>query len=296
MKTPAPRIAQALRRNPLAVERLLARWIDQGRADAIAGTADALPKAARAAFLRLATFVACVAPLSSDEEGEGVGWLLAFPTVGTPDREALAQAIGEAADPRLWSLTLAARPWDAAALRQAGPPAWRAALEALLDDQEIPAPVPPARRQIWLLAVAGPAGEHTPFPGADVWGQGGLAQRRLAPLLERFSQAAGVPVLAPSLLPDVLDWTAGADALDALADAALAGPEDGQIHVCERPVPEAVVTDAHGRPLRRIDLAPALAAGLAPPVVLGRLLSLDAGPTPVLHRSADTLPRPGWLH
>jgi len=292
----ALRIARALRDRPPVVERLMERWIRQGRTDAFAQIAAALPKTRREAFLRLASYVACVTPLQSDEEGAGVGWILALPTEGAPDREALAAALGEAADPRLWSITLASRPWDAAALRQAGPPAWRAALEALIEDREIPTPVVPRRRQIWLLAFAGPAGKDIPFPGADVWGLGGVDRKRLASLLERLSAAAGVPVLPPSLLPDVIDWTARQDALDALAEAALAGPEEGQIHVCDGPLPEAVLTDPMGRPIRRIDFAPAIAAGVPPKIAIGRILCLDAGPTPVLHQTPDTLPRPGWLH
>jgi hypothetical protein len=296
MKTLAPRIARALRHRPLAVERLMERWLRHGRADAFRAVEAALPKTQRGAFRTLSTLVSCTLSLSDETEAPGVGWLLAFPTDGRPDADALADAIGKAADPRLWSLTLGARPWDAAALRAAGHPAWRAALEALLDDRTIPTPVAPTRRQIWLLAAAGPVGDGLPFPGADIWGPGGLANARLEALLETLSAAAGVRVRPPTLVPAVLDWAIGADALDALCESATAGAPDDQLHLCPDNPPEATLTDAQGRPLRRLDLASVLAAGVSPDAALARLMSLEDGPTLVLHRSPDTLPRPGWLH
>jgi hypothetical protein len=296
MKTLAPRIARALRRRPRAVERLMERWLRHGRADAFRTVEAALPKSRRNTFRRLAAVISCTLPLSDGNEAPGVGWLLAFPTEGRPDAAALAEAIGQAADPRLWRLTLGARPWDAAALRAAGHPAWRAALEALLDDREMPTPVAPKRRQVWLLAAAGPVGDGLPFPGVDIWGPGGLADARLDSLIATLSDAAGVRVRPPTLVPDVLDWAIGADALDALCESVQADAPDGLLHLHRGEPPEAILTDALGRPLRRLDLSPVLAAGVPPDVVVARLLSMEDGPTPVLHRLPDTLPRPGWLH
>jgi hypothetical protein len=296
MKTLAPRIARALRQRPLAVERLMVRWLRHGRADAFRTVEAALPKTQRSAFRTLSTLVSCTLSLNDETETPGVGWLLAFPTDGSPDVNALANTIGATADPRLWSLALSTRPWDAAALRAAGHPAWRAALEALLEDRTIPTPVAPTRRQVWLLAAAGPVGDDLPFPGADIWGPGGLANARLNALTETLSAAAGVRVRPPTLVPAVLDWAIGADALDALCESATVGAPDDQLHFCPGNPLEATLTDGHGRPLRRLDLASALAAGVSPDAALARLMSLKDGPTLVLHHSPDTLPRPGWLH
>ena len=41
---------------------------------------------------------------------------------------------------------------------------------------------------------------------------------------------------------------------------------------------------------------PFLETGVKIHFILGHLLSLDTGPTPIVHRSNDTLPCPGWLH
>ena len=108
-------------------------------------------------------------------------------------------------------------------------------------------------------------------------------------MLERLSKAAGAELLSPTNLPEAFDWTAENDTL---ADSVFQRPEDGQLHLCESPAPEALVTDSLGRPIRHAstDLTPFLETGVKIHFILGHFLSLDTDPLP--SSTAATTPCP----
>ena len=91
-----------------------------------------------------------------------------------------------------------------------------------------------------------------PFPVLTSGDGGGIDARQIALMLERPSKATDAELLSLTNLPEPFDWTAE---IDTLADSVFQGPEDGQLHLCESPVPEALVTDSLGRPIWRASIS-----------------------------------------